>query len=74
MRVQKDKIQSGQKRDKRFEGEGGVGVLHLQRGTGEPGSTVEVYKLEESGEEVTVLVEVRPPEEAGSQQGGQLQA
>ena len=28
MRVQREKIQSGRKKDKRFEGEGGVRVLH----------------------------------------------
>ena len=32
MRVQREKIGSGQKGDKRFEGEGGAGVLQLQRG------------------------------------------
>ena len=33
VRVQKKKIQSGRKRNKRFDGEGGVKVLHQQRGT-----------------------------------------
>ena len=28
VRVQREKIQSGRKKDKRFEGEGGVRVLH----------------------------------------------
>ena len=32
VRVQREKIQSGRKKDKRFEGEGGVRVLHLQKG------------------------------------------
>ena len=31
VRVQKEKIQSGRKKDKKFEGEGGVRVLHLQK-------------------------------------------
>ena len=30
--MQREKIQSGRKKDKRFEGEGGAGVLRLQRG------------------------------------------
>ena len=38
-----------------------------------PSSTVEVYKLEESEEEVTVFVGVGSPEEAGMQQVGRLQ-
>ena len=40
---------------------------------GQPDCTVKVYKPEESEEEVTVLVGVVSPEEAGTQQGGQLQ-
>ena len=36
-----------------------------------PGQTVEVYKLEMPKEEVTVLVGVGLPAEAGTQQGGQ---
>ena len=32
VRVQREKIQSGRNGDKRFEGEGGVRVLHLQKG------------------------------------------
>ena len=32
VRVQREKIQSGRKKNKRFEGEGGVRVLHLQKG------------------------------------------
>ena len=32
IRVQREKIQSVQKKDKRFEGEDGVRVLHLQKG------------------------------------------
>ena len=31
MRVQREKIQSGRKKDKKFEGEGGVRVLHWQK-------------------------------------------
>ena len=38
-----------------------------------PDCTVEVYQLEEPDEEVTVLVGVGSPKEAGMQQGGQLQ-
>ena len=34
---------------------------------------MEVYQLEESEEEVTVLVDVGPPEKQGMQQEGQLQ-
>ena len=33
VRVQREKIQSGWKKDKRFEGEGGAGALHWQRGS-----------------------------------------
>ena len=36
VRMQKEKIRSGQKGDKRFRGEGGAGVLHLQRGSDGP--------------------------------------
>ena len=32
MRVQREKIQSGRKKDKRFEGEDRMQVLHLQKG------------------------------------------
>ena len=32
MRVQREKIKSGRKGDNRFEGEGGVRVMHLQKG------------------------------------------
>ena len=32
MRVQREKIQSGRKKDKKFEGEGGARGLHLQKG------------------------------------------
>ena len=32
VRVQREKIQSGRKKDKRFEGEGGVRVLHQRKG------------------------------------------
>ena len=32
VRVQREKIQSGRKKNKRFEGEGGVQVLHQQKG------------------------------------------
>ena len=32
VRVQREKIQSGRKKDKRFEGEDGVRVLHQQKG------------------------------------------
>ena len=44
-------------------------------GGGPDGSdkAVEIYKLEESEEEVTVLVGVGSPEKAGMQQGGQFQ-
>ena len=34
---------------------------------------MKVYQLEESEDEVTVLVGMGSPEEAGMQQGGQLQ-
>ena len=34
---------------------------------------MEVHKLEKSEEEDIVLASVGPPEEAGTQQGGQLQ-
>ena len=32
VRVKREKLQSGRKKDKRFESEGGVRVLHLQKG------------------------------------------
>ena len=71
VRVQREKIRSGQK--KRFKHEGGAGKPHLQRGPDGSISTVEEYKLEEFKEEVTVLVGVGSPEETGTQHGGQLQ-
>ena len=43
----------------------------ISRGGNRPSSTVEEYKLEKS-EKDTVLVSVGSPEEAGTQQGGQL--
>ena len=48
----REKRQNGQKEDKRFDGEGGTGVLHRPRGSG---LTVELYRPEGSEEEVTVL-------------------
>ena len=57
---QREKIQSGLKKGKRFEDEGCAGVLHWQRG-----SQMEVHKLEEPEEEDTVLVDVGPPEKEG---------
>ena len=33
VRVQREKMQSGWKKDKRFEGEDGVRVMHWQKGT-----------------------------------------
>ena len=44
-----------------------------RRGTDGPDSAVKVYQLEESEEEVTVLVGVGSPKKAGTQQGGQFQ-
>ena len=32
VRVQREKIPSGREKDKKFKGEGGVGVLHYQKG------------------------------------------
>ena len=43
-----------------------------RRGPDGPDWAVEVYKLEKSKEEVTVLVGVGSPKKAGMQQGGQL--
>ena len=44
-----------------------------RRGPDGPDSAVEVYQLEESEEEVTVLVGVGSPKKSGTQQGRQLQ-
>ena len=44
-----------------------------RRGADGPVSTVKIHKLEESEEEITVLVDVGSPEESGTQQEGQLQ-
>ena len=79
--MQRENTRSGQKRDKKgFESEGRAGMLHQQRGwADERSSTVELCKRRvrtrscASDEEVTVLVEVGSPEEAGTQQGEQLQ-
>ena len=66
-RVHREKIQSGWKEDKRFEGEDRIGSLQRQKGAY---NTVEVYKMERIKEEDTMLVVVRSPEEPGTQQGG----
>ena len=44
-----------------------------RRGPDGPVRAVEVYQLEESKEEVTVLVGVGSPKKAGAQHKGQLQ-
>ena len=73
LKVQREKIQSGWKRYKSFEGEGGMGGAALVEGRpdglDEHREGIQVGKVRD---EVTVLVSVRSPEEAGSQQEGQL--
>ena len=44
-----------------------------RRGPDGPDYAVEVYQLQKSEEEVTVLVEVASSKKVGAQQGGQLQ-
>ena len=74
MRVQKEKIRSGRKGNKRFKGEGGERECCSSRGEPDgPSSTVEICKLKESEEEVTVLVVVGYPKKVGTQQGWPLQ-
>ena len=60
MRVQREKIQSMPKGNKSFQSEDGRKCCR-----GGTYKTVEVYKLEKSEEEVTVLVGVGSPQEAG---------
>ena len=67
LRVQKEKIRCGRKENMRFEDKGEAGVLHWKRGPNVPGNTVELYKLEESEEEVTVLLDMEFLEESGAQ-------
>ena len=63
MKVHREKIQTKWNEYERFEGEGGAGVLHWQRGgADEPSSAVEVFKREESKEKVTEIVGVRSPD------------
>ena len=72
--MQREEIQSGRKENGRFEGEGGAGALHWQRGTRYTRlNSGARYNLEELKEEDTVLVDVEPSEEAETQQRGQLQ-
>ena len=72
-RAQMEEIQSGQKPDKRFEGKDGRDGFISRGGPNGQSSTVEVYKLKEFEEEVTVLAGVRSSEEAGTQPVKQLQ-
>ena len=72
VRVQREKIRSGPKKDKRFEGEGGGRAVFAEGGDG-PSSAVEVYKPEKSEKEVTGLVGVGSSEEARTSQEGYLQ-
>ena len=58
-RVQKEEIQSGRKEGKRFEGESGVGALHLQRG----GTWV---KLNSGGIQAGEVISRRSRDAAGS--------
>ena len=67
MRVQREKIQSEREKDKRFEGEGGVQVLHFQRGARL--SNEGIPEGEILGE-VTVLVGVESPKTAGRAASG----
>ena len=73
--AERKKTLNERKEGKGFEGEGGAGALHQQRGGGRWAKlhTVEVCKLEESEEKNTMLVGVGSPEKAGTQQREQLQ-
>ena len=62
VRVQREKIQSMTKSHKSFESEGGQKCC-IKKAY----QTVDVYKLEESEEEVTDLVGVGSPQKAGEQ-------
>ena len=73
MRVLREKIRSGLKEIGGLKARVGLECCASREGEDGQSSTVEVYKLEESKEEVTVLVDVGSPEEAGTQEGGQLQ-
>ena len=66
MRVQREKIRSGQKRNKGFEGEGEWKCRISRVGARLNSSSIQAGGVEE---EVTVLVDVGSPEEAGTQQG-----
>ena len=63
--MQSEEIRCGLKEDRKFKGEGRAGAQDQQRGPDGPGSTVEIYKLEESKGEDMVLVGVISPKETG---------
>ena len=71
VRLQREKIRNGQKKNKRFEGGNGVGALHYKR------DQIEQWRYTNCRSprtgEVTVLASMGSPEEAGMQQGRQLQ-
>ena len=72
-RVKREEIWSGRKEGRMFVNEGGAKALHWQRGPDGPGSTVEIYKLEEPEEEDKALIGVGSPEGAGMQQEKMIQ-
>ena len=62
VRVQREKIQSGWKKNERFEGEdGGASAALAQGAKWARFEAVEVYQLEESEDGVTVTVDVGSP-------------
>ena len=71
--MQREKIRSGRRRVKSLKARVGRGSCISRGKPDRPGQTVELYKLEESEEEDTLLVGMESSEEAGSQQTGQLQ-
>ena len=70
VRVQERRYRVGGKRIRGLKARMGCKCCISRRGPDQP---VEVYQLEESEEEVTLLVSIASPKKAGTQQGGQLQ-
>ena len=65
MRVRRENIRSGRKGHKRLKARVGWDCCISRVGLDRPDYTVKVYKLEGSEKEVTVLVGLGSPEEAG---------
>ena len=71
--VQREKIRSELKEDKRFESEDGAGVMHWHKGARWVRLSSGSIQARKSKEEATGFVGMGSPEETWMQHGGQLQ-